>query len=174
MAARQIPLDAVAYNTLVDGFARCGDFDSASNMLREMEGSNHPPGTVTYNSLITGFGKCGRVEEAVKLFHSMLERNVRRDTVTYNALMSAYLRVNDIESAVKVVADMKANKIRYVWFYTKLSSFPRPFCLCFVHGHLFCTDMSCTVGGIPQPTTLSSMLTQRRVISRKCGPGWSE
>ncbi len=48
----------VVYTTLIDGFVRVGDLESAQRMLQDMQACGLNPNTITFNILLRGICEC--------------------------------------------------------------------------------------------------------------------
>ncbi len=48
----------VVYTTLIDGFVRVGDLESAQRMLQDMQACGLSPNTITFNILLRGICEC--------------------------------------------------------------------------------------------------------------------
>ena len=48
----------IVYTTLMDGFVRVGDLESAQRMLQDMRACGLQPNTITFNILLRGICEC--------------------------------------------------------------------------------------------------------------------
>ncbi|OWM76573.1 hypothetical protein CDL15_Pgr005537 [Punica granatum] len=66
----------VSWNTMVSGFSRNLDSDSAVEMVRLMKSEGMEPNIVTWTSLLSSHARCGRREETIGLFCEMRRRGI--------------------------------------------------------------------------------------------------
>ncbi|KAJ6404029.1 hypothetical protein OIU84_012260 [Salix udensis] len=72
-------LGAFLGTALIDMYSKCGSFDNARQVFREMEIKS----LATWNAMITSLGVHGYGEEALSLFAKMEEANIRPDAITF-------------------------------------------------------------------------------------------
>ncbi|KAB2634418.1 pentatricopeptide repeat-containing protein [Pyrus ussuriensis x Pyrus communis] len=82
--------DAVSYSTIITGYCRHQELESAFRMKQEMVEKGVSPDAVTYSSLIQGVCQQRRLVEACDLFQEMLSMGMRPDEFTYTTLINAY------------------------------------------------------------------------------------
>ena len=71
-------------SSLVDMYAKCGDFSSAKMVLETMEDDD----VVSWNSMIVGCVRHGFEEEALLLFQKMHARNMKIDHYTFPSVLN--------------------------------------------------------------------------------------
>ncbi|EPS64702.1 hypothetical protein M569_10080 [Genlisea aurea] len=91
--------DVVSWNSIIAGYLRSGNLDSALGLFRRM---NQRKNIITWNSVITGLVQCGRAKEALGFFHEMQvsenENNaVKPDKVTVASAISACASLGAID-----------------------------------------------------------------------------
>lgn len=80
--------DVVSWNSMIVGFLRTGDLDSASDLFNRMNRRS----IITWNAIITGFVQGGRPKEALQLFQEMQcagHEIVRPDKITIASILTA-------------------------------------------------------------------------------------
>ncbi|KAF9589453.1 hypothetical protein IFM89_023868 [Coptis chinensis] len=105
--------DLVSWNTMIHGFATCGDVGTA----RQLFDMSSERDLVSWSSMIAGYAKSRQSNEALILFHDMQSANVRPDRVTMVSVLFAcgdlgalgmgkivheYIDRNKVEIAVKL------------------------------------------------------------------------
>lgn len=98
---------AIAYNSMIDGFVRCGDTFSGEKLLNEMEDLGHIPTAGIYTTLISGYGKESDIISVKRIFWRMRKAGIRPDRVAMNALMGACVRVGDLDLTVRFFEEMQ-------------------------------------------------------------------
>ncbi|KAG5251994.1 pentatricopeptide repeat-containing protein [Salix suchowensis] len=81
-------LGAFLGTALIDMYSKCGSFDNARQVFREMEIKS----LATWNTMITSLGVHGYGEEALSLFAKMEEANIRPDAITFVGVLCACLQ----------------------------------------------------------------------------------
>ncbi|KAJ6729303.1 hypothetical protein OIU85_020244 [Salix viminalis] len=81
-------LGAFLGTALIDMYSKCGSFDNARQVFREMEIKS----LATWNAMITSLGVHGYGEEALSLFAKMEEANIRPDAITFVGVLCACLQ----------------------------------------------------------------------------------
>ncbi|KAK4778430.1 hypothetical protein SAY86_005958 [Trapa natans] len=79
-------------NTLLSGYVRRGDIDTAWRVFREMPEKN----VVSWTTLIAGCAKNGNCSKALSLFYKMQRANVKLDQVVLIAVLSACAELGDL------------------------------------------------------------------------------
>ncbi|CAI0465219.1 unnamed protein product [Linum tenue] len=92
----------VTYTTLIYGYCRLNDLESALSLRDSMADKGLYPTVVTYNSILRKLCEGGRIRDANKLLIELGERNIEPDNVTCNTLINAYCKIVDMASALKV------------------------------------------------------------------------
>lgn len=99
--------DQATFNTLMDGFMRCGEFERAEHYLDIMETANVQPGIVTFTILMKGFGDGRQFGKAKNMFLEISRRGLKPDRVALNAFVSVCARSGDCKAAERVLAYME-------------------------------------------------------------------
>ncbi|XP_042463022.1 putative pentatricopeptide repeat-containing protein At1g77010, mitochondrial [Zingiber officinale] len=89
----QVDLDSVLGSALVNMYAKCESFDSASGVLELMQ----DPDEFSLSALISGFANCGRLDEARSIF----DRRKKPSVVLWNSIINAYSSANQGAEALK-------------------------------------------------------------------------
>lgn len=98
---------SLAYNSLIDGYVRCGNSTAGEQLLDELEDSAHMPTVVTYTTLMSGYGKELDIISTRRIFRRMQKAGIGPDRVTMNAFIGACVRVGDMELAVRLFEQMQ-------------------------------------------------------------------
>ncbi|KAG8094097.1 hypothetical protein GUJ93_ZPchr0012g19809 [Zizania palustris] len=83
---RKVVLDVVAWNALVDMYAKCGDAAAAHRCFRRMPVKKN---VVSWNTMISASARSGELKEALALFQDMQAAAVRPDDATFVAVLGA-------------------------------------------------------------------------------------
>lgn len=96
-----------AYNSMMDGYVRCGDTVSAEALLDEMLAEDIMPSAISFTTLINGYGKELDMMSAKRIFKRMRQSGVSPDRITMNAFIGACVRVGDLDLALRVFEEMQ-------------------------------------------------------------------
>lgn len=96
--------DIICWNTMVDGYLKCGDVEAAKELFECMPDKN----IGSWNAMISGFAKCGMIEEARKLFNEM----DKRDEISWSAIIDGYIKGGYYKEALEVFNEMQREDIR--------------------------------------------------------------
>ncbi|KAG4386599.1 hypothetical protein GLYMA_11G085600v4 [Glycine max] len=104
--------DLVAWNVMISGFARVGDFSMVHRLFSEMWGvEGLKPDDCTFVSLL----KCCSSLKELKQIHGLASKfGAEVDVVVGNALVDLYGKHGDVSSCRKVF-DSKKEKYNFVW-----------------------------------------------------------
>ncbi|TYJ27567.1 hypothetical protein E1A91_A07G195800v1 [Gossypium mustelinum] len=95
--------DLVSWNSLLDGYARCGEVKAAMKVFDEMPEKD----CFSWTVLIDGLAKSGEVETARKIFENMPNRNL----VSWNTMINGYMKAGDTNSACKLFDQMPTRNL---------------------------------------------------------------
>ncbi|KAJ7978453.1 Pentatricopeptide repeat-containing protein [Quillaja saponaria] len=82
----------VSWNSLLAGYVRLGDFDSARRVFEDMPERN----VVSWTTMIAGYAKNGRSKQSLSLFAQMMKVHVALDQVALVAALSACAELGDL------------------------------------------------------------------------------
>ncbi|KAG4116640.1 hypothetical protein ERO13_D12G181500v2 [Gossypium hirsutum] len=85
--------NAVSWNSLLAGYIRCGDVDTARRVFDEMPDKN----VVPWTTMIAGFARNGKCKQALSFFKQMRRARVELDQVALVAALSACAELGDLE-----------------------------------------------------------------------------
>ncbi|KAG6529547.1 hypothetical protein ZIOFF_011755 [Zingiber officinale] len=102
--------DEVSYNSLISGYARVGDMNTARSVFEEMP---HAQNVVCWTALIDGFGKHGMISEMLDIFKRMLvsAEHVLPNSATMVCLLSACANASNWEVGKWVAGFIEVNMI---------------------------------------------------------------
>jgi pentatricopeptide repeat protein len=99
VAAREVPLDVVAWNALIDMYASCGDVASARRWFDKVPMTKRS--VVTWNTMISALTRAGRQGDALALFREMQQQGadlVQPDDATLVAVLGACARLGVLDA----------------------------------------------------------------------------
>ncbi|RZC74003.1 hypothetical protein C5167_049476 [Papaver somniferum] len=91
--------DLVSWNSIINGYVRCGKFKEGLKLFREMRMKEVRPDEVTLISMVSC---CSQMEDLIlgRVFHQYIEENGLKLTVPLcNSLMDMYVKCGCLESA---------------------------------------------------------------------------
>lgn len=77
----------VAYNTLIDAFARAGNMAAVGQLFQTMCSRGVQPDVITYSTAIKGYCVRGELEQAIRLLGLMRQRGIEADEVLFNSVL---------------------------------------------------------------------------------------
>ncbi|TYH08516.1 hypothetical protein ES288_A07G022000v1 [Gossypium darwinii] len=103
----------IAYNTLINGYCKKGDLESANlvfdKILTEVDSL---PDVVTYTTLIDGYCRKGEFVEAKRCLNMMMKAGCSPNVVTYNAIIYALCLKGEVDEAKKMITEMTLNGVK--------------------------------------------------------------
>ncbi|PRQ19845.1 putative tetratricopeptide-like helical domain-containing protein [Rosa chinensis] len=101
----QVEFDSVLASSLVNFYGKCGDLDSASQVLKLIK----EPDDYSLSAMISGFANCGRMNDARRVF----DTKSNPDVVLWNSLISGFVISNEtIGGALLLFKEMLTNGVR--------------------------------------------------------------
>ena len=88
MMEKNLALDVVAYNVLINCLCKIGKFDETQGFLEEMKDAGLAADLATYNTMINAHCKEGNIEKAFKITKEMRSNGLISNVITYNSLMA--------------------------------------------------------------------------------------
>jgi len=98
--------NTVIYSTLMKGFAKIGDADSAMSVFEEARASGVAMNLVAYTTLIDAQGRVGNMQRALELLKQMEEDGIFPNTITYSTLVKGCCVRGDLGRAREVLQEM--------------------------------------------------------------------
>lgn len=102
--SKNLQPDEVSYNTVLDGCARYGLFDSGMTVFQEMEDAGLTPSNFTLSILVKMANRSRRLDQAFELCDVVSRKyRIRLNIHVFNNLMQACTNHRDDERALKVL-----------------------------------------------------------------------
>jgi pentatricopeptide repeat protein len=119
MKGRNIELNDITYNTIIDACVEGNDFDAAWNYFKEMEAILKPD-LYTYATLIKGLktltvheeSNLNRAVEILEMIKNGHCGDLKVDEVLYNSVLDTCIKFNKVELAENLFRDMKEQAIK--------------------------------------------------------------
>ena len=92
--------------SLMDGFSRVGDMQSAEQVMRSAKAAGFEPDVVMWTVLISGYGRKGEPGLAVRTFRTMVAAGIPPDVPAIDALAHAYFAVGAYSVARRVLLEL--------------------------------------------------------------------
>ncbi|KAL3824161.1 hypothetical protein ACJIZ3_020190 [Penstemon smallii] len=84
--------------SLVDMYSKCGSWECAYNVFRELGSKNR--NLITWNSMIAGMMLNDKIENAINLFVELEnEKGLRPDSATWNSMISGFSQLGRVDEA---------------------------------------------------------------------------
>ncbi|CAH1412295.1 unnamed protein product [Lactuca virosa] len=101
--------DIHAYNILIDGSSKSGNFDKARDLFKEITLKGLQPDVQSYNVMIRAFLRKDLVMDAKQLFLEMEGNGIKPNEVTYNTMIQGYLWNKVYDDIQLLVNEMHIN-----------------------------------------------------------------
>lgn len=99
----EVEFDSVLASSLVNFYGKCGDLDSASQVLNSMR----EPDDYSLSALISGFANSGRMNDARRVF----DTKSNPDVVLWNSLITGYAASDENIGALLLFKEMLTNGV---------------------------------------------------------------
>ncbi|CAJ1334400.1 unnamed protein product [Effrenium voratum] len=95
------------FTSLLDGYGKVGDLESAGAVLDQMRRHSVQPNTNCYNSLINAYAKAGEMKLAVTAMSNMRSQKLRADVITYTSIISGFASSGRMTLAKEWLTNMR-------------------------------------------------------------------
>lgn len=114
MQRDSIKADVLAYNSLINAYAKKGLADMAVQMLHRMGSSTPPiqPSVVTFNTLIDACARTGNVRKAKDMKHELVKRGLKPNERTFSSIVHAYCEAGMVDEAGKEIVNMEKSGLK--------------------------------------------------------------
>ena len=87
MLCRNLTLNTVTYNSLIDGLCKSGRISYVQEFLDQMHASGHHPDILTYNILLDSLCKSQHLDEAIDFFQQVVGKGICASVITCTILI---------------------------------------------------------------------------------------
>lgn len=101
----------VTFNTMIDAFAKMGQYQNAYNVFQKLKKSPLRPDRVSYTTLIKASIKSGDLEKALDLLDDMKWIGIQPDIVSYNNIIESLCNSNRLFEAKDLVNEMETTRV---------------------------------------------------------------
>lgn len=117
---KDIPLDEVIYNSILDGCVKTKEFKKAESIADEMIKNKIEFSNVTYSILVKLYANQNQNEKALKILDEMRIKNIKPGIIVYTCLIQCSFRMDNYNNALKLFENMKNEGIKpdYVLYNT--------------------------------------------------------
>jgi len=98
--------DAVAYNTLIKGYARLSDLDQCFELRERMTARGVAASQVTHGILLNACVVEGATEHMARAFECVVAEKCPMNTVLYTTLIKGFAKAGEVDKAMSVYAHM--------------------------------------------------------------------
>lgn len=95
------------FNSIINGYSKCGDMKEAIEMKNLMERRGLKPDLFTYTVIMSGYASSGQMEEACKILSEAKKKHSKLSPVTYHTLIRGYCKLEQFDKALELLAEMK-------------------------------------------------------------------
>lgn len=109
-----IKADVLAYNSLINAYAKKGLTDMAVQMLARMDSAKPAirPSVVTFNTLIDASARTGSVQQAKSMMEELIRRGLKPNERTYSSIVHAYCQAGMVDEAGEEIVNMEKSGIK--------------------------------------------------------------
>lgn len=114
MRERKLPINAVAYNTVLNALVRCDMINKVPEIMEHMMSADPPvePDIITFSTIIKGYCNTGDLDKSLALVEVMKKScGLCPDEVMYNSLLDGCAKQKRLEDALKLLDEMKEAKV---------------------------------------------------------------
>jgi pentatricopeptide repeat protein len=111
-ANKDLQLDEVLYNTLIDCYARSKDEENVFKIFTDMKNNGVKVGVITYGVLIKLYCNMGNCNKAFELFDECVKSDIKPSVVIYQMLIKLQVKSNFIDRAVTLFRNMVLNGVK--------------------------------------------------------------
>lgn len=101
------PPGNAVFNSIINGYSKCGDMKEAIEMKNLMERRGLKPDLFTYTVIMSGYASSGQMEEACKILSEAKKKHSKLSPVTYHTLIRGYCKLEQFDKALELLAEMK-------------------------------------------------------------------
>lgn len=101
-----VPLDAVAYNTLMRGYAGANKWHVCLQLYDQMRADGITPSDITFGVLLDACIKAGKLKHVKALFEDLRVSGVPRNVVHYTTLIKGLVAGGDLAYAREILNEM--------------------------------------------------------------------
>eukprot|EP00933_Yihiella_yeosuensis_P054377 TRINITY_DN527_c0_g1_i1.p1 TRINITY_DN527_c0_g1~~TRINITY_DN527_c0_g1_i1.p1 ORF type:complete len:852 (+),score=156.48 TRINITY_DN527_c0_g1_i1:101-2656(+) len=114
MTERGIQCNTIAFNTILNSSALCGQMENVPKLLADMKAHDPPilPDVITYSTIIKGYCLSGQLDKGLDLMKEMKETaGLQPDEVMYNSLLDGCAKQSRLDTALQLLDEMKASGV---------------------------------------------------------------
>ena len=101
----------VTFNTMIDAYAKMGQYQNAYDIFQRLKNSPLRPDRVTYTTLIKASIKSGDLDKALDLLDDMKWIGIQPDIVSYNNIIESLVNANRLFEAKDLVNEMEMTRV---------------------------------------------------------------
>lgn len=114
MRDRNLPVNAVAYNTVLNALVRCDMIHKVPEIIAHMTSADPPvqPDIITFSTIVKGYCNSGQLDKSLALVEAMRQSfGLRPDEVMYNSLLDGCAKEQRLEDALKLLDEMRTARV---------------------------------------------------------------
>lgn len=97
--------DVPTWNSMVAGYARCGDMEGAAELFQLMPSRN----VISWTAMISGYSQNGRYSDALATFLRMEEEGLNPNEVTIASVLPACAHLGALQTGERIVSYARRN-----------------------------------------------------------------
>jgi len=107
LCAKDLPLNSMVYNAIVDAHARVGAMDKVTALVGSMEAAGCAPDDITWSMVAKGYCMTGEVDRALEVFRSLPDKQSDNRVVIYNTILDGCVCHNRNDLADLLLQNME-------------------------------------------------------------------
>lgn len=113
MAAKNIELSIVTYNTLIDACARCGRMEHVEQVVKDMKKHHIKPNVITFSTMLKGHCQNGDIQMGFSILEQMRnDAKLRPDEIMYNSLLDGCAQNNLVDEGLRLLDEMQKEGVQ--------------------------------------------------------------
>ncbi|XP_010528729.1 PREDICTED: pentatricopeptide repeat-containing protein At4g13650 [Tarenaya hassleriana] len=103
--------DAVTYNSLISGLAKCGYGDKAMGLFEKMQFDGQRPDCITVASLVSACSSLGALVKGQQLHAYITKLGFSSDIIIEGALLDLYVKCSEIETSLNFFLETETENV---------------------------------------------------------------
>lgn len=101
-----VPMDVIAYNTLMKGFANVGDLAKCFGRYGEMRRAHIMPNEMTFGILLDACIDAKQMDYARRVFSDLRESGLSLNVILYTTFIKGLLNAGELDEAMEILDEM--------------------------------------------------------------------
>ncbi|KAJ7549626.1 hypothetical protein O6H91_07G060800 [Diphasiastrum complanatum] len=104
-------VDVISWNTMIAGYARCGQGTQALEMFQQMQKEGVKPDSLTFVAALNACADLAALEDGRRVHWQVIQHGFEADVVVGSSLINMYTKCGNVEGASKVFTNMSMRDV---------------------------------------------------------------